>query len=504
MLQNVYLRIFNNQTLDVYGCSINQVQNEVGTFDVDIRYADLSITPVELFLQPVVLFGNGEVIVSGIVDSYDLKRSDTEGTFITLRCLDELGRLATVRAKSDGHYQNQTIIFIITDLLNETSDWELGDTSTLTDLALATTVDLRDKEFLWAQLVAAVDTCPNTFIRYGGISNINGKFQIDIGMFDEKGAISFIQDHNLIDLQYKQSFHRPFYEIEAYGGKSGPERITLQDALNYDPSLSTDPDYPIVTSGGKLVVRNESVFGVGLTAVKQYSQNKTKNDTVPDDTAKEEAGYALWQSVVADMQKGDTSGEYTVTIISDDVLDMLSKRILVRGVVKEQGYNISSGLPELIETFAVQDFLRVVKFKLDFGMNAFAYTIEMREGNYITDPDSSAQMYKTLSKTDDADSGSGVLPVNIVTDSVSHGTGVASDQTHDGFNWKRFSFAFPSGPSSNTVNYTPSISPTSYTYMVMTPAPAPPATPLLIDVRPIGGSWTNADQATVSVVWITS
>lgn len=504
----IRVRIFNNQYLSVFSADIKSTQNEAGTFTVEVAKADLSVEPEDLFLEAISLYFNSQLLISGIVDSFEkVKQDDT--ILIKLNCLDEVGRLTTIRAKSDAHYQDQLLTFIVSDLLSSTADWQIGDTSTMVDSSITTTIDLRNKEFLWAQLVEVVKACPDVFIRYGGYSTVLGKHLLDMGEFNNNSGIRLVEGQNLTSLEYESSFVRPYYEIEAYGGRSGSERATLQDALDHDPTLSTHPDFPIVTSGGKLVVRDNAVTR-GLTAVKEYSANKTKNDLIPEDAQRKEAGYALWQSVVSDMKKSSVGGKYKVECVEQPFDNFqpyvvsVGDRVYVAADVKERVLQIATGLPSWETLLSIQQMLRVISYTLNFSGEILTYQFELSTGNYADTSDASQQIYSSLDSNQNADTGRGILPVNIETSVVSHGTGVAADSTFGGFASKTFTIPFPSGPASNSVAYTISISPTNYLYEVQAPAPAPPATPLTIYARPNGAAWTVASQATITVTWITS
>jgi len=81
--------------------------------------------------------------------------------------LGEMSDLADIRSKRDAQYEGVTLLAILSDLLSRAPGWLVGDTSTMIDAAVVTTVNLQDEERLFPQITKAIGSVPGCYFRYG-------------------------------------------------------------------------------------------------------------------------------------------------------------------------------------------------------------------------------------------------------------------------------------------------------------------------------------------------
>lgn len=456
--------------------------------------------------KDVELWKDGKRVFNGYVfDSPQLSFGDGKAVVATLGCVDDLGRLTRMRAKSDAHYQNSLITSIIQDLLSSASSaWALSDSSTMLDPLAKTTVDLRSKEHLWAQIIGVMEAVPNLFVRYGGYNpNINTHF-LDIGNFNSETS-RFIQGANLTSIKLQKSTELPYTTVEAYGGKLSTRKVTLEDALSY-PAITSHPDYatyPIQLdpSSGKYVVNDLTPGKIGNQITKSFNLNKTKNDGLPTPVEIAEAGFALWQSTVRFLKKSTLYENYSVSGLLTSP-PIVGDRAWLQGSVSEPIYD--PVIDDIVwqNTFSVADSYRITKAELNFDKTTFLsdpstddliqveeYSVEMTDNDYVDDTDDSLNLYSRLeptSNSDDVPAMLGLLNQQFVT--VTFANTAPADTGCGTGTWKKFQFDFvvPEGAVAIYYNILPIE--TSNATFVINQVPNISGTPLILCVQK-GGIW---------------
>jgi hypothetical protein len=492
--------------------------NEVNEFSFTLQLVDFQATGMsDAYLQDASLQFHGEELVTGFVYDDGDREIDQQGiVMVNFHCYGEIGRLICKRKKTDAHYQNQPLVFILTDLLNlGTTDWELGDASTMPDPLVATTIDLRNKETRFAQVIEAVKSVPELFARYGGYNTGTGRHQVDIGQFGTLYTPGLLQGDNLVsEIRRNKSTHRRYKVIHGTGGKAGDTVITLEHASLYDPSLLTHPDYPISNVGGDWIVTN-NLIGLGCEISKSFSGIKTANDTVPTAIETYEAGYALWQRCVRYFEENQDS----VSLSANGVLPstpLPGDNIRVKGDVWETFYDALSETFERFSTFDVDDEYRITNVSLSIGDDVafdsqsesvdhrLTYAFELSDSMYPEDYDDELLLYEKVERFDQQDSSAALVPINIVVDSDTQGPGVPSNctQTFPVYNGRTFSVPLPVPPAGVTqVSVTTSIDPAGGADIEITQYPALPATGLQACVS-YNGNWTVVNSGTLTVIFI--
>lgn len=515
-IASLHLQLQNGQRLEITSLSVTYNQNEINTFDVTVPLRFLTQHPSTYYLDDVFILRNGAEFIRGIIDDYSLSISASSQILVNFRCFDELGKLGTYKAKSTAHYQNQLLIFIISDLLATRDLWELGDTSTMPNPLITTTVDLRNKENLWSQIITAVESIPDLFIRYGGINTTNNKRRIDIGYFDEVSPFWAVQHMNLLELTLNTNNKKVIRSIEAYGGRSGGTKVSLQNALNFDPSLATHPEFPINPS--TLEVRNAAIpEGKGYEIVKDYNVNKTRNDEAepPSQTEIDQAGYALWQNAVRDLKSHEINKQYSCratfpcTVFGNYSVPLVGNRLYVRGKVTETVIDPTTLLLEQRTVFDVEEPLRITSVQVDFNGGLETYTLGLTETAYKIIDDNSVQLYDKLSNPESAEAANPISALNVTAQTLTFGPGVAADCYYSNslpqpFDGKVFAFPLPSPPpGAVSVGYSVNILPLSANYHITT-SPTLPATGLTLCVVDATLSWTALSQVTITILWVFS
>lgn len=510
----MYLRI-ENRDLPVIDAKILWGQNTPG---------DLSVTvPAALFdwrtcqFKDFELWQNGEILVSGFVfDQPELAYSDDRVLLVNLGCVDDLGRLSRIRAKSNGHYQNAQVTSIVQDLLAVTSNWILGDTSTMVESLARTTIDLRSKELLWGQLVALAEAVPNLFLRYGGYNEILGKHELDIGNFGSE-TNRFVQGDNITDIRLQKSSKIPYTKIEAYGGKISSRKVTLLDALSY-PSILSHADYatyPIqfdpVRSAYVVVDLTPGLQGAEIT--KSFNINKTKNDGYPTTAEIAEAGFALWRHCVRFLQQNAQSNAYSIPGYAAEA-PKVNDLAWVFGTVTEPVYDPVADTNDWVDTFSVAELLRITRVGLNFQSSKhrvdpvsnqalldneqYEYAVEVSDNLYADSPDDTLDAYgrlETYDAADDVPALLGMLSQKFV--SVSHITTDPADVICAPGSAQEYIFNFTNIAGATNIFY--NVLPTAtagVTYRI-TQVPALPSTPLVLCVQ-IAGTWPGAANLTLT------
>lgn len=269
--------------------------------------------PANRFISPIADFQNytyqlyfrsQRLINGGLIEtSVPATKNNAFIDMIEFNATDELGLLSVVGASSAANYQNESILFIVDDLLRA-AGWTLGYVHGIgaTDLF---TIDLRENENILAQIKTMTDRVPDLHFRYGGF--FDGYHRLDLGALGTPSQIAFTQGLNIPSEGIKRlpQARKKLYQQEAFGATAGTREVYLQDAYDYDNSLATHVTYPVINTGGIWVVRDLTMLE-GDQVLKRYSDIKPLNVTSPSATDMEDAGYALWKACIAEFKKANT------------------------------------------------------------------------------------------------------------------------------------------------------------------------------------------------------
>lgn len=498
------------QDVDVVAASYNEALDAAPDFNITIE-AKAIANWRNLYLENVALFYRGEKMASGlIIDTPQLQLTDGKNQTIALGCAGELGRLTCYRAKSTAHYQNQLVTAILGDLMNMTSGaFALTNTSTMPDTSIKTTLDLRSKESLFAQIIDVIKATPGVHIRY-----VSGSFhEIHIGEFGVETS-RLVQGDNLTSLKLQRSQNRAIQVVEAYGDRSGNRQISLADALANPDTLahSLYSTYPISFDAltGTYIVTNTTV-AKGCQVTKQFSEVKTRNDKPPTLAERREAGYALWLKVVRFLQQNAAYESYT----ADALLPTAPKvgdRAWVQAQVLEQIYNPVTREEKWASTFSVAQAYRIMKVTRHFDFQNLddrlhdRYTLELSSSDDAELIDDDLELYERLERRDQSDDPSSAITFNVpATVSLTYGAPTPSDCDYpgggpsDGKLYTINSPAPPLGATSVSASYV--LNPLSALANVIS-LPAAPGDPLILCVSGTGQVWPPPVPVTVTAQFV--
>lgn len=496
----LYARIEGIGDIEVTSVNISLEQNSVGSFEYVVPLKN--VADYSLYLRDTAIIYGGVVIISGLINGEpELEISENRILLARISAWDELGRLhCSYGALSDAHFQNTAVSSALVTLLNlNTSDWQLGDISTMANPLIATTADVRPKEGRWAQVIDVVSSIPSCMARYGGFNSGAGRFEVNIGAFGNLFDEAVLQGVNLISIQKNKPTNEQLRQIEAFGGRSGDTIVTLQNALNYDPSLAFHPEYPIITSFPYYYV--ERVGAVGCARRRDYDLHRTENSEPPTDAELNEAGYALWQHCVRDFEKNAPYESYSVNCRLSK-LPAIGDKIYVRGEAYETIYDHTTQRSDYRRTWNIDNTFYITRVEAEITQLGLICTLEISDSLFSDSVDDAIEVYDTTKNTDKFSAVRAATGVVIITQSLNQG-GVIDNCIYTGppvLPGRTFTIPLPTPPAGATdVYYTYSISPGYAVDDSTLTVPQLPATPFSGCVTNLSGGWTPASAAVLTV-----
>ena len=510
-------------------CEISRRQDEAGAWKFTVPMSVATATELENYCR-VYFYWSGDLVMDGLVDKVQRKLSGDKVTY-DISGLGELADLTRTLSKKDSHYQNVSITAILVNLLASTSGWLLGDTSTMIDPSQATTIDLRDEERLFAQLTKTVKAVPSTHLRYGGIDALGNRL-VDVGYFGVTDQIQLIQGTHrptgaeksdigfIVSIDKEENRSELLNQIAAIGGTytgdDGVEHdVTLGDALSADPTLATDPDFPIVDlGGGDYVVRNNSLYpSLGASIRKRYEVHITDNDQgVPTTAEVQEAGLAVyWKAKAELMARQEADESYSVEVVDLGSLPEIGNLIRVDANYITTVLDEFTGDRVQLPNYTIHDMLRVIEWRLKQSGDKVSVNFKLTEGEDILNSDLVVQLFDAIETRRRARLGAGLVSAitngSAQTNSGSEGPGVAWDCTQNsGLRGKSVTVPLPTPPdwaTSVTLGGAPWSDPANST-LEITQYPALPATDLIVCATIDGTNWSTTDQITVYATFVFS
>lgn len=399
-------------TLPCSSLSVSYELNAVGTFDFKLSASSLRGHQINrLIRMRVVMQVDGVEKASGYVHSLSMN----EGTY-NVRCNSLMDELTKIRSKTNAKYQDQQLIAILLDLLTYAPDWSLGDITTMIDPLVRTTIDLRGEKRLYSQIIRLVESVPNVYLR-----EAPGR-KLDIGVFNTKTYPRLAQ---IESLNVTTSYVDITRQIESYGGEvtfsseyvvnelqeqikysddpeSNPSAttetywmevpvtkvdttsrtITLSDALAYEPSLATHPNFPIVFDKGVHVVRNvrdSLVTGAG-EFTEQYTQIVPSTRENPTVVELAQAGYALWLKTVKELEDRSQHVETWSCKSLDVPADFaVGDRLFIQSSAKRSFRDPFSGSIIDVGLESVSEWFRVPRYSVDYDDGGVAYDFDLSD-----------------------------------------------------------------------------------------------------------------------------
>lgn len=505
----------NNRAVRVLSMSLTEPQSKIPTFNVTIPARDV-VGIAQLYFEPIQIFDEGRLIVSGIVRTPvalpEIKEGADDPGVISLKCDTELGLLAA----EEGallHLQDELVSTAITQLLATTTQttWALNDITTLNDLPV--TIDLRGKQTIWSQIQEVVkESGTPTYVRYGG--QVAGVYQLDIGAFGaQPDSNRVLKGVNVLEPPvFRAQTTEPIRAIRALSGESSDTPVNLDDALNIDPTLSNPAqDYQILVGTG--IIQNNLITN-GIRITKSYNAHKTENDDPPDQNELDEAAISMYRQAAREMFE---SLPYLTLDVKCHLQNkpLIHDRVWVDIDVYEQDFDLYTGQTQLVQTLSIREWLYIHEIKYDHRerplttnhytgevvpSDVYMLTLSQRQDDETYD--TTEMLYrelKSFNKFDTIDSAVGIYGRSRITLQQDN---VPADCNFNGPNTGReFQIAVPPAPPQATavnavvVGITP-----GYTYSNINNATIGGSVSFC--VAPTPPPWTLVDNATITVEFV--
>lgn len=402
-----YLRIESEGDIELYKATYDYELDSVGRFTASIPNSALSQNPIRY--REAELFWDGQRIAKGLVNSVnppDIAGKD-ENRIVCYDTFTQLAKLA--KAKPTAHYQDELITDVIDDLLTWANGqglaWALTDSSTMLDATQKITIDLRDKDTLFAQLAEVARNVESFHLRYGGYDDLLLQESLHVGAFGNLDQ-NYLQGRNLIKLRQNPNTKEIYKSIEPIGGDSGGVTVTLATT----PTIALDPDFPISADGnGRYIVTNNNI-GAGATTIKRFDSIKTDGSGTPTTTEQEQVANALYLAAVKFLKENSDYENYTLQAWVDSP-PKLANQANIQGIIESP---LHDGFTEQVNyyqnTFTVNRVQYVTSIKLDIaqqlenydsyaegGAVGFLATINTSDVDYLESTDPAIDLYKELS-----------------------------------------------------------------------------------------------------------
>lgn len=424
----------------------------------------------DYFLLDCALLDDGNPIFTGIVAQLPIKQVGQTTQFI---CDADLGRLA-IEPTVEVHFQEVPVSTAIGLLLSNTmeSTWAIDNTATLTDSEI--TLDVRDLSGMWAQIRGILDRCRYpTFLRYSHYDS--GTHYVDLGSFgDQNFDVSINRDNITKTPKSRPTATIPIKSIQPITGTSGETFVPLSYALQADPSLADDASYPII---GDRVYNNTITRGIHIK--KPMTAHKTSNLEIPNLSKKANAALSAYGQCVREIQKSNPRTVVDIEVALETP-PLLNQLVYVDITVHEVVYNADTMQEETVNTFDMQQWIRVVAISQDFNaklevdtpatrIGTQVYKIKVSTADEIEDFDGDKYLIDILQDAGKKDKQIAIATKQRNEVTVMHSS-AASDCTSGWGDGKTFTFALPSPPASATQVYTTVDVPNTRSYVITQPA----------------------------------
>jgi hypothetical protein len=386
MSERVYALV-QGQVVPVMKFDYSITLDVANQFSIEVPIADLQ-NYRNIKNQDVSVYCGEQLIISGFVfERISLKIVDNEVLVGELKCYDDLGRLTCDPSITTLSTQDELLVTTIDTILGSASlAWTRVNVNFTNELTEVSTIDLRGKETLFAQLVELVKSIPQLHIRYGGIDGLGNRV-LEVGEFNDITS-QFMQGTNLIDLELQPLQDTQYSRIVAIGGIGRDEKINLnlatQDARYAGDALVAQ--YPVSANASGDFEINDTLSTANCGISKTFNLQKTNNEGAVSDADKIEAGYALWHKAIAFLQSKGDFDTYTGSIITNQIPN-IGDRAWLTGQVFERAFNELTFCYDKVPTFSVSDNYRIVKLstKLDKYKSIDEFGCVVNDDEFIVD-----------------------------------------------------------------------------------------------------------------------
>ena len=355
------------KSLSVLSLQMNYSEFQIPTIDLSVPLRE--IAGQDVYFQDIAFYRDGQFLESGFIRTPQIIPDLSDSTAkVRLRCQNELGRL-----ECEGPLNlrlNQALPWAAIDYLLKSASqdlWVMGDNRAFSDpIDTSTyypmTIDLSGAQNLWEQLVKVGKNIAHTslYFRAGAARGENGFYQLDMGTFAEQSDSNrIISGQNTVG---PATINTPTREpLRRIIPMPGHPDVFLSDALNIDPSLASHPDYPLDAISQSVL--NNAVTK-GCFTKQTFDDVKPASDT-PSQSELDNAAYELYGRAVSYLAR---SQPY-ISISQKCFLEQaprLYEQVWFDNLVHEYDYNLYSGQFEIVQTFRLQQWMRIANIKVDY------------------------------------------------------------------------------------------------------------------------------------------
>ncbi len=379
----------------------------------------------------VQIFLNSEIILDGILQNFGEKwGNDTIDVSLTGRGITD--KLFDIRAYSYGYYESQKRLLILALLLDR-AGWRLGDVSTWSNPTDTYTIDLRNEKRLLSQITTVLSGFPGIFYRYGGVRA--GAYTIDVGAFNTPAELSLYKAAEIDvisqtgekvgligDFNYNQALTAIVNSVEVWGGdvkdNTGVSRtIFLSDALAADPTLATDPDFPIITDLASYIfhIRNNAIdLTVGSQSTERYTQYAPENTGANATLAAcKSAGLALYERGVAFLLDHQANPKnISLKAEGEDLYMAVGDTVYVSNTFRQPIIDpFTDQVVDVIDS-SIQGYFRVTSLSLDAGDGKVSWSFELTNGTIVTQEDLFVSVYDEATKKNQVQGTAAIVGLN--------------------------------------------------------------------------------------------
>jgi hypothetical protein len=506
--------------------TISQKLNAIPDWKITVLRTAIPL--IQLIGNPIAadIFINGKLITGGMCQFVPDKGTSS----VDINGRQWIDLLYDRRAWSQAVYKDTYILVVMGELLRR-AGWRLGDISTMIDKDGKLTIDLRQAAQLLNQITTALQGVTGLFYRYGGV--IGGQHSLDLGTFNENTALKLIQPGSneqpavesntgwITSFQQDVDQTDIYQKAEGFGGDvmisaAVTRAINLGDALTADPTLATNPDFPIFTEIASYVyyVINNSVVTATAATFQRQTQFAPETSGSPATAADiKNAGLALYNWLVAflkDHQK-NTNTLKIGAFGGGDLFIPVGGSVYVRYTQQVDLWNPLLEQPES-DTILIEGYYRCTDYSVKVDNNdMLSVDYSLTDGDVLTNSDLYVSLYD---KVQQAPPPAGVVYVptfppqlNTVTSSVS--AGLPDTTMSDGSPGKLVSFTLPGAPVGATGIYMAGL-PYATTYVPSVKPVIELVTDTVFGVGTvtarisINGGWDTYYSAnlTMKVIWI--
>lgn len=512
-MSNLFARV-RGRDLPVASFSLTIKQNSIGDAKLTVPLAPLVNAGEEyvdtiraLTLDSFAVYHKGRLLRSGIIKDARFAEFNGVPGFVEMNCEDEFGRLRNIWAKPDAQYQNRNALDVVNDLLRLAPDWHLDDTRSYS--ATNVTLNARDKESLWAQLVATSEQTGNLYLRYGGFNYPTQKHLLDFGSFNtENSHVYAVQGVNLISLKSERKPFRPVKRLRPLGGD-----LDNGDPLELDGTETVEAGFPVVLDSGtgKYYIENTTVTR-GIDLVETYNEVEPKDSPTSGQLA--EARNALYQRALRDMKNSTATEIMTVECVLPE-LPQISDAITISSAIEEPIVDSFTEKARWRTVRRINGLYRIVQIQVDFKDGASPVVppdtaLQQTDGLVVKLQATDAQdlpnydPVKRVAKKLRRRKKKGVAPLTLLGFSqftVTHTAQFPDYEAFEGYKAKQFTFTDPAPPGgADYVRWRVFNASLRTARWEIVSIPAAPGDPLVLGVSgPNGTDWDTRLSVSVSV-----